>query len=149
MSNPADTKPKLARELRDPKDAAYHGPVVAIDVGYHGRKRRDIGEQFSVKAGEFSSRWMQRVNPAKPVKPAPEADAGNGEGSDGGNGEGATDLVVIPEDWRTMHHKKRMALAKLISGIEPADTAQADAIIEAEAGNRDAKAKAAATSTPV
>lgn len=43
--------------------------------------------------------------------------------------------VMIPSDWATLHHAKRIALAKLLGGA-PGTAAEANAIIEAELAKR-------------
>lgn len=37
--------------------------------------------------------------------------------------------VDVPDGWRDLHHSKRRALARQISGEEPEDTVKADAVI--------------------
>lgn len=67
---------------------------------------------------------------------------GIAEAAGGGGGGGGDDkLVDIPPEWNKLHHKKRMALAKEISGIEVTTAEQANAIIKAEVDDRDAKAR--------
>lgn len=48
----------------------------------------------------------------------------------------ARDAVEIPEDWETIHHSKRRAIARELTGEEPENTAAADEIIRAELARR-------------
>ncbi|WP_284317317.1 hypothetical protein [Methylobacterium gnaphalii] len=43
---------------------------------------------------------------------------------------GAGDLAAVPEDWRSLHHTQRRALAQKIKGKPVANTAEADEVIE-------------------
>ncbi|MCS0497868.1 hypothetical protein NVS89_22515 [Ancylobacter sp. MQZ15Z-1] len=53
------------------------------------------------------------------------------------NASGAQDAPVeIPENWHELHHATKKKLAREISGQEPADTAAAEAVIEAEIARR-------------
>lgn len=56
--------------------------------------------------------------------------------------EGSTE-VVIPDNWQSLHHATKKKLAREISGEDPADTAAAEAVIEAEIARRAAAAEAA------
>lgn len=126
----------------------YAGSVMATARGYHGGKRREPGEAFVVAAGEFSASWMEPKADAPTPKVAKEPGKKTGDGGKAGNdgtGDGAgqdgkKSLPDIPPDWKTMHHKKRLALAKELSGIDAANADAADEIIAAEVANRDAAA---------
>ncbi|MCS0501616.1 hypothetical protein [Ancylobacter mangrovi] len=66
-----------------------------------------------------------------------EPAAGEDGGSpSGGAGQGAGGPVEIPDDWKDLHHATKKKLAREISGQEPADTAAAEAVIEAEIARR-------------
>ncbi len=71
------------------------------------------------------------------------------EGESGGSevGEGGTDhgferdgegRIVVPEDWKGLHHMKKIALARAISGDDVETKAAAEAIIDAELTSRQA-----------
>lgn len=110
--------------------------VLATARGYFGRMIRNPGDRFEVSAEEFSDVWMEPVGGVAPVA-APASDAmplppPNFE------------PVPIPADWKTVHYSKRIALAKLISGMD-ATAEQATAIIQAETVARDALARGLAT----
>lgn len=78
---------------------------------------------------------------------AEEAPAEAGEDSgetldDGGKPDGidrdADGRVIIPDEWKELHHMKKIALARAISGDDVDTKAAAEAIIDAELTSRQA-----------
>ena len=102
--------------------------AMAVARGYIGGAIRMPGDKFEVDAAAFSEHWMERIGgAAQAASPAPPVSQ-----------PGV--IIPIPADWRAMHYTKRIALAKLISGMDvTADVAVT--IIEAEAEARDALAR--------
>jgi len=124
--------------------------VIATSKGYFGGIVRDPGEGFNVP----KEVWDVPKRRPSWVKLDP-ADAFGGKGDHDGNGSvggsvphatvhasasagagegGKPDdakSFTIPADWSSLHHAKRKAFAKLISGEAVADLAVADSIIAA------------------
>lgn len=103
--------------------------VVATSKGYFGHVVREIGEAFAIPDeiwGDEKKRpkWVELAK-GETAAPAAVADKTNVHG-----GKPAAD-VVIPADWPNLHHSKRKALAKEITGQPVADLATADNIIAA------------------
>lgn len=91
-----------------------------------------IGEPMSAENVEaFLRRWVSRgvaewIDDDPPEAASP--DSADDEVEPDGEPRPAVD---VPADWRDLHHAKRRALARQISGGEPKDTDEADAIIAA------------------
>jgi hypothetical protein len=110
--------------------------VIATARGYFASKVQNPGDRFEVTAREFSGAWMEPVDGIVPSIGATTATAPVVPVA----ASVPAGPVAIPADWRTMHYKHRIALAKAISGADvTAD--QAVGIIEAEAANRDVIAR--------
>ena len=106
--------------------------VVASAVGYFAGKLQQPGDRFEVPDdGAFSKTWMERLGdgeasaalPIVPVAPP------------------ASEPIAIPSDWKVMHWKKRVALAKSISGQDDVTPEMALVVIEAEVDQRDVLAR--------
>lgn len=114
--------------------------VIATTKGYFGHVVREMGEAFSIpdEIWDDAKRRPSWVVLAKGEAAAVAAvEAGDkGEGV-GGNpsataGQNKPPAVVeVPADWSSLHHSKRKALAKQITGEAVHDLAAADAIIAA------------------
>lgn len=128
--------------------------VVATEKGYFGSVVRELGESFNIP----HEIWTDEKKRPKWVKLDPKDAFGgkgdhDGDGSVGGSkpgghkagekaieksgdgdgkaGEKPADTIEVPADWQNLHHSKRKALAKVISGSAVADLATADNVIAA------------------
>jgi len=123
--------------------------VIATSKGYFGGVIRDIGEAFNVPDELWADKerrplWA-KLDPASAFggkgdhdgngsvggsKPAGEGGASTSNSAGAGKPEDSK-IIVIPADWSSLHHSKRKALAKQITGEAVNDLATADNIIAA------------------
>lgn len=111
--------------------------VIATSKGYFGGKIVEVNEGFDCPDDMWNDEarrpsWAILSKAASAVVPAVEA-GDEGKGGDGKTsaiaGEGKS--VEVPADWSGLHHSKRKALAKQITGEAVNDLATADNIIAA------------------
>ena len=126
--------------------------VVASARGYFAGKLQMPGDRFEADDKSFSENWMERVGgaasaapsnaPTAPIAPAaPVTDTAPVVPVVVVEAVAPAGPVHIPADWRTIHWKQRVALAKAISGLDEVTPDLALTIIGAEADNRDALAR--------
>lgn len=114
--------------------------VIATVKGYFGSIVRNVGDSFALP----DELWEDKKLRPKWVKLDPAVAFGgkgdhDGDGNVGGSLPGAgtgkasasAGAVDVPADWPNLHHAKRKALAKAISGAAVTDLDAADAIITA------------------
>lgn len=68
---PRDERVHSERSGHPPRAVESRGPwikVRATTMGYYGHIRRREGDVLKVREGDFSSRWMERVDPHTPEK---------------------------------------------------------------------------------
>ncbi|MFG1304162.1 hypothetical protein V5F34_08485 [Xanthobacter autotrophicus] len=118
----------MERVVKNPFPWSANG--ISIEVLKPG-DARDFGE---LTAGLDAAGFLESEGTLAP---------NSGGTAPGAGGEGATE-VVIPEDWKSLHHATKKKLAREITGEDPADTAAAEAVIEAEIARRAAAAEAQA-----
>ncbi|MGY4333200.1 hypothetical protein ACVWWG_007617 [Bradyrhizobium sp. LB7.2] len=111
--------------------------VIATSKGYFGGVVREPGEAFGVPDELWNDEkrrpsWAILAGAAAPAVVATVA-AGEGTGGEGKPSAHAGDgkAVEVPADWPGLHHSKRKALAKQITGEAVHDLAVADSIIAA------------------
>lgn len=103
--------------------------VIATSKGYFGGKIVEVNEGFDCpddmwKDEALRPSWAVLAGAAATVAVAAVVADGDGKGGDG-------KPVEVPPDWSGLHHSKRKALAKQITGEAVHDLATADNIIAA------------------
>lgn len=106
--------------------------VIATSKGYFGGVVRDIGESFNVP-DEIWNDPKRRPSWASDGGSVggPKPDEAGATVADVAATSAAAKAVEVPADWSGLHHSKRKALAKAITGEAVADLATADNIISA------------------
>ena len=115
--------------------------VIANTKGYFGHVVREIGERFTIPDEVWSDAkrrpsWvvLDKASAASAVATVEAGDKGEGVGGNpsatAGQNKPAA-VIEVPADWSSLHHSKRKALAKQITGEAVHDLAAADAIIAA------------------
>lgn len=112
--------------------------VIATSKGYFGGVVRDVGEAFGVPDELWNDAkrrpsWAILAKGEAASAALATVAAGDGTGGDGKTSAHAGDgkPVEVPADWSSLHHSKRKALAKQITGEAVHDLAVADSIIAA------------------
>lgn len=102
---------------------------IAPDVGGEQliiMRSGDLGPEVQIKFtgpdAEYSGVLLPGMDMVAAITGLPQ------ENPDAGVSEGG-DTLVVPDDWRTAHHKKRMAWAKQIKGSAVANAQEADHVI--------------------
>ncbi len=68
-TKPPAAKPPAAEKIEKASAPRRGIKVRAIETGYYGEARRRVGDVFVIdKAADFSSRWMEKVDPETPEK---------------------------------------------------------------------------------
>ncbi|MFZ5692451.1 MAG: hypothetical protein ACOY5F_14475 [Pseudomonadota bacterium] len=118
--------------------------VIATTKGYFGHVVREMGEGFTIPDEIWSDAkrrpsWV-RLDPAHAFGGKGDHDGDGNVGGSKPHGDGTGNpsstagdakVVEVPADWSSLHHSKRKALAKQITGEAVHDLAAADAIIAA------------------
>jgi len=115
--------------------------VTATTKGYFGHVVREMGESFAIPDEIWDDvkrrpSWvvLDKAAAASAVATVEAGDKGEGVGGNlsatAGQNKPAA-IVEVPADWSSLHHSKRKALAKQITGEAVHDLAAADAIIAA------------------
>lgn len=111
----------MERVVKNPFPWSANG--ISIEVLKPG-DARDFGE---LTAGLEAAGFLESEGAQPPNS--------GGSATDGTGGDGPTE-VVIPENWQGLHHATKKKLAREITGEDPANTAAAEAVIEAEIARR-------------
>lgn len=112
--------------------------VIATSKGYFGGKIVEVNDGFECPDDMWDDKdrrpsWAILAGAAAAVAVAAVEAGGEGKGGEGKSSAHAGDVkpVEVPADWSGLHHSKRKALAKQITGEAVHDLAVADNIIAA------------------